>query len=267
MRMSPGARTVPDHAARFLRDSGLVEWDQGAFARAHVAPEWCQVLHVVAELEADTAITAQHAHTLGIDRAADIAAFLPVWADEEAEHARAIAILLRHQAYEPPVAAPAAIARHRRFVARLPRSLFGHLRPTGLVYCTLGAAAEYVTVVVYRELTTHVDDVAVARLLRDIERQERRHCAFFLTGARLRARELSNVEARLTRQLLRTMWEPPGVPSLGLPVWRDAFAPFLDDPALRSRVQEMDRIVDTIPHLGGMHLMERFLTEAVPLAA
>lgn len=258
---------LPDHAARFLRDAGPVEWDDSILAAARVDPGWCRVLHVVAGLEADTAITAGHARTTGIDRADDLAAFLPAWADEEAEHARAISALLAHQAYEAPVPAPAAIARHRRVAARVPRSVLGRLRVTGLVYCTLGAAAEYVTVVVYRALAAQIGDPAVTSLLRDIERQERRHCAFLLTAARRRAHGLSPMEARVARRVLRTMWEPPGVPSLGLPVWRAAFAPFLVDAHLRARVREMDRVVDAVPHLDGLGLMDRFLREQVPLAA
>jgi len=260
-------RTLPEHAARFLRDAGLVHWDEVACAGARVDPQVSRILHVVAQLEADTAITTQHAHTLGIDRADDIAAFLPQWAAEEAEHARAISVLLQHQTYVPPVAAPPAIARHRRLVARVPRQLFGRLRATGLVYCTLGAAAEYVTVVVYRELVAMVDDQAVEALLHEITHQERRHCAFLLTAARERARAISPVEGHLTRWVLAEMWAPPGVPSLGLDAWRDAFGPFIDDAVLRARVQEMDRIVDTIPHLGDLHLMQQFLEQRAPLAS
>ena len=71
----------------------------------------------------------------------------------------------------------------------------------------------------------------------------------------------------LARRLLVEMWEPPGVPSLGIDLWRETFAPFLDDPALRAHVGAMDRVVDAIPHLGGLDLMARFLDERVPLAA
>jgi rubrerythrin len=258
-------KTLPEHATRFLREAGPVPWNEAACARARVDPQVSRILHVVAQLEADTAITTQHAHTLGIDRGADIAAFLRQWAAEEAEHSRAISLLLQHQTYDPPVPAPPAIERHRRLVARIPRQALGRMRTTGLVYCTLGAAAEYVTVVIYRELVTMIADPAVAALLRAITSQERRHCAFFLTAARERARALSPVEARLTRWVLAEMWAPPGVPSLGLDTWRDAFAPFVEDAALRTRVEEMDRVVDTIPHLAGLHLMQQFLEQCVPL--
>ena len=105
------------------------------------------------------------------------------------------------------------------------------------------------------------------RCCREITRPERRHCAFLLTAARERGGAISSVEARLTRWVLEEMWEPPGVPSLGLDhVARPAFAPFIDDTTLRARVAEMDRIVDAIPHLADLHLMQRFLEQRVPLA-
>jgi hypothetical protein len=255
------APRVPGHLTRFLRDAGLVEWHEATVVSAPVDPDWCRVLHVVAQLEADTAISAQHAHTLGIDRTADVAAFLPVWTAEEAAHAAAIRAVLERQVYEAPTAAPGSIARRRRTVARLPRRAIGRLRPIGVLYGVLGAAAEYVTVLVYGELATRVEDPAVVALLREIARQERRHCAFFRGLARQRAGALSRVEAQLARRVLMAMWEPPGVPSLGLTVWRETFAPLLEDPRLRERVLGMDRVVDSVPGLEDLGLMERFLTD------
>jgi hypothetical protein len=253
--------TLPDHAERFLRDAGLVRWDEGGSASVHVRPDWSRMMHVVAGLEADTAITARCVQTLGLDRADDIAAFAPVWAAEEAAHARSIRALLAHQVYDQPAPAPPSIARKRRLLAGLPRRAAARLRPTGVVYCTLGAAAEYVTVLVYGELRARVGDPSVAGLLAEITRQERRHHAFFFTAARIRATALSPVEVRVTRRVLASMWQPPGVPSLGVSAWRQAFAPLLDDARLRARVLQMDRIVDAIPHLAGLRLMERFLAD------
>jgi rubrerythrin len=261
----PGA--VPEHAARFLRDAGPVPWDESRLVAAHVDEPACRILHVVSGLEADTEITTRHARTLGIDRADDVSAFLDVWAAEEAEHAHALGALLAHQTYRAPEPAPASIERRRRLVALLPRQVLGRLPQTGLLYCALGAAAEYVTIAVYDELSGLVDDPAVDDLLRSISRQERRHCAFFLSAARARARAMSSVNGRLTRRVLVEMWDPPGVPSLGLAAWRDAFAPFLADAELRARVLEMDRVVDSIPHLEGLDLMLNFLRDHAPLDA
>lgn len=258
---------LPEHAARFLRGAGLVRWNQSAFGTPRVGARWCRILHAVAGLEADTAITVRHAHTLGLDRHRDLAAFLPAWAVEEAEHARAIRALLAHELYEAPHAAPASIVRMRGLSARMPRRALGRWRPSGVVFGALGAAAEYVTVVVYHEVASQVGNPAVASLLREITKQERRHSAFFLTAARTRAAGMSTTEAWCARRVVASMWAPPGVPSLGLPVWLDTFAPLLGDEHLRARVREMDRIVDTIPGLEGLHLMNGFLAAHAPPGA
>jgi hypothetical protein len=255
---------LPEHATRFLRGAGLVRWDAAELRTGRIGAGWCRMLHAVAQLEADTAITVEHAHTLGLDRHRDLAAFLPVWAAEEAEHARALRALLGRERYEVPPAPPAAIARTRHLTARIPRRPLGRWRPTGVVFGALGAAAEYVTVVVYQALAAQVGDPGVSSLLRDITRQERRHCAFFLAAARTRAPAMSRFEVRATRRVLTSMWAPPGVPSLGLPVWLDTFAPLLGDPALRARVRGMDRIVDSVPGLDGLHLMDGFLAQHLP---
>ncbi len=47
--------------------------------------------------------------------------------------------------------------------------------------------------------------------------------------------------------------------SLGEVGWRDTPAPLLADVDVRARVEKMDRVLDSIPHLGGLRLMEAFL--------
>lgn len=247
------------YVERFLRRSGLIDWDGGSLARSRVDPELCRTLHVAALLEQDTDITAHQTRALGLDRAADVAAFLPVWEAEEAEHARALRSLLAYQRYAVPERRPAAIPRRRRWVARVPASAVGRLPATGLVYCALGAAAEYVTILTYTELGREVDDPVVGALLRAITRQEGRHFAFFLAAARERAAAMSSANGRIARRALVALWEPVGVPSLGIDAWHAQLGCRLAGPAFRARVEGMDRVVDSIPHLGGLHLMATFL--------
>jgi len=252
------------HVERFLRRSGLIDWDGDLLARSRLDPELCRTLHVAALLEQDTEITVRQTRALGLDRVDDVAAFLPVWEAEEAEHARALRWLLSHQHYRPPQPHPAAISRRRRLVARVPASTVGRLSPTALVYCALGAAAEYVTILTYTELVREVDDPAVDALLRAITRQEGRHFAFFLAAARSRAHAISPTSGRLARRALVALWEPVGVPSLGIDAWTAQFGRLLDDARFRARIEGMDRVVDSIPHLGGLRLMETFLRARVP---
>jgi hypothetical protein len=249
---------------RFLRRSGLVAWDRGALSPCRLDEEFCRLLHVVALLEEDTAISTRQARSLGIDRDSDIAAFLPSWEREEAEHARALRFLLAQQTYCRPPRRSTAIPLRRRAVALVPASPFRRLPQTGLVYSALGAAAEYVTIVTYTEFARSVEQPAVAALLRAIARQEGRHFAFFLAAARVRAEAMSSLHGRLARRALASLWEPVGVPSLGLPAWRRVFARLLERADFRARVQRMDHVVDSIPHLAGLQLMTTFMREEIP---
>jgi hypothetical protein len=122
----------------------------------------------------------------------------------------------------------------------------------------MGAAAEYVTMVTYGELA-RTAEADVASLLQSIARQEGRHFAFFLAAARTRGSSMSERSGLVARRLFTRLWRPPGVPSIGLPAWQSVFAPFLANNHFRDRVQHMDRVVDTIPHLDGMNLMQTFL--------
>ncbi len=232
-------------------------------ASCRIEQEQCGILHVAALLERDTDISARQARSLGIDCSPDVGAFLPVWEAEEAEHT-ALRFLLAHQTYTHPQSRPKAIPLRRRRVARVPLRALRCLPQVGFVFCALGAAAEYVTIVTYSELAGAVEHPVAASLIHDIARQEGRHLAFFLAAARARGVAMSPASGRLARRALEVLWEPVGVPSLGLSAWRTIFARFLERDHLRTRVQVMDRVVDTIPHLAGLNLMSNFLRAHAP---
>ena len=257
---------APSYLTNYLRQSGLLQWDRDALSSCELDQEVCRLLHTVAVLEDDTALSARQARSLGIDRSPDIAAFLPVWEREEAEHARALRFVLSGQSYDIPPSPPKKNALRRRCIALLPTTGLHHLPPTELVYCALGAAGEYATIVSYTELAKTVDQPAVASLLRSITRQEGRHFAFFLASAQVRAKSMSALSGRVAKQLLDSIWQPVGIPSLGLTAWRTIFARLLTNEDFRVRAEGMDRVVDMIPHLGGLNLMSTFLREHAPIA-
>lgn len=250
---------VTDYPTRFHRGSGLIAWDPVALAACRVDADLARILHAAAVLEQDTGITGSQARALGLERPRDLAGFLGVWEAEEAEHARALRFLLTHQAYAVPPERPASIPRRRHRLARVPLGLLGRAPQTPFVFCVLGAAAEYVAIVIYSALARVTDDAAAASLLRAIARQEARHFAFFLAAARVRGDDLSSVGGGIARRALAAVWEPVGVPSLGADAWEAAFGSLLARPDVGGRVAGMDRIVDTIPHLAGLELMAGFL--------
>jgi hypothetical protein len=253
--------TEVDYVDRFRFRAGLISWNAADFATCSLDPGFVQILHVAALLEEDTVITVRQGSSLGLHRSADLAEFLPQWELEEAEHGRALRFLLDHQDYEPPERRRKSLALRRRVVARIPARALVRLPETSFLFCVLGAAAEYVATVIYAELAKQSDSIPAEHLLRAIARQEARHFAFFLAAARLRGNRITTLNGHVARRVLRSIWEPIGVPTLGVSVWHDMFADWLEDARFRDRMVMMDRIVDSIPHLEGVGLMSGFLEE------
>ncbi len=258
---APELTVAPRYTASYLARAGAIAWDRDALSSCVLDRELCSILHTVALLEEDTAVSARQARSLGFVRSADVSAFLPMWEREEAEHGRALRFLLERQSYAQPKPAPRRTSLRRRGIALVPVTACRRFPQTELVYCAMGAAAEYVTIVAYTELAKMTDEPRVVSLLRAITRQEGRHFSFFLSAARVRAAKLSKRNGLIARRVFDALWEPPGVPSIGLAAWRSVFARFLVNEHFRERVQVMDRVVDTIPHFDGMHLMRTFLLD------
>jgi len=255
-----------DYLDRFRCQQGLISWNAAEFGRCRLNTGFARILHVAALLEEDTAITVRQGDSLGLDRVPDLAVFLPQWDVEEAEHGRALRALLAYQEYEPPQPSPPSVSRRRRLVARVPAQAVGRLPQAPFLFCVLGAAAEYVATILYAELAKRSDAPQVTQLLRSIARQEARHFAFFLAAARVRGHRMSAVNGRLSRSVLRAIWEPIGVPTLGTTTWHTMFGGWLEDEHFRHRIVMMDRIVDSIPHLEGARLMAAFLDSTCTVA-
>ena len=252
------------HVIRFRAQAGPIAWSPDELRRCALDPEMGRILHVAVLWEDDTSITARQGRSLGVDRAADIAEFLPLWRTEEADHARALHCLLEGRDHEAPAAATAAIARRRLVVARVPVRAMARLPQTAFVFCVLGAAAEYLATTIYAALAKEAEAAVLQRLLRSIARQEARHFAFFQAAARIRGERMGAVNGAVARRMTASVWTPIGVPTLGRDRWFETFAALLDDEHLRNRLLMMDRVIDSIPHLTDLHLMRRFL-EARPV--
>jgi Rubrerythrin len=248
-----------DHVERFARDAGPIDWDPAVLAGCRLGDDVGRVLAVAALLEEDTAISADQARALGMDRAPDVAAFLPSWAAEESEHARALRFLISDHPAGRALLRPGRTRVRRRGQALVPARPLGRFGPTSVAFCSLGAAAEYVAIVIYTELAKVATDVAVVALLRSITRQEGRHLAFFLAAAQLRAAGLPGHEQPVARHLVGSLWTPVGMASLGRERWWAEIGPLLERPGVRARVERMDRVVDAVPHLAELRLMTSFL--------
>lgn len=251
----------PVYLDRFRARAGLITWDREVLAGTRLPPDLARILHAAALLEGDTALTVRQCIALGFDRLADLAPFLPQWEAEEAEHGRALRALLAHRTAEAGSGQPGRRRPVDHLVARVPARFIGRSPHAPFVFCALGAAAEYLATALYAELATRAASPVVTELLRSIARQEARHLAFFLAAARVRGRRMSSLDGRLARGVLRALWSPIGMPTLGEEAWLELFVEWLDDDHLRDRFEMMDRVVDSIPQLAGMRLMGTFLDE------
>lgn len=251
---------TPDHLARFARGAGRIDWAPEALATCQLDDDVARLLAVAVLLEEDTAISAAQARALGLDRASDMAAFLTAWEEEEAEHGRALRCLTAGHVVGRPPTRPASSSVRRHGQALVPARLLGRFGPVGVTFCTLGAAAEYVAIIVYTELAKATADPTVVALLRSVIRQEGRHLGFFLAAAQYRAATMPSHEQRLARSLVAHLWSPIGMATLGTEQWWDEIGPLLERPRVRERVVGMDRVVDAVPHLAGLGLMGSFLS-------
>ena len=100
----------------------------------------------------------------------------------------------------------------------------------------------------------------LGELLRRIMRQEGRHIDFYAAQAKSRLAD-SRAAQRLTRTALRRLWAPVGRASC--PPTRSASSSahlFADGTGLAT-AQRIDRHIDRLPGLEGLHLIENSVAE------
>ncbi len=196
----------------------------------------------------------------------EITSFLTMWNYEEFWHGDAIAKVLdaHHE-----LAGSGRIAALRQ---RLPKS--DKWKPLGFqiasaitphltaIHMTWGAVNEWTTQAAYARLSKLADHPTLSELLGRIMKQEGRHIDFYATQAKGRLGG-SQAAQRMTRWALRRFWSPVGtgvVPEREVDFLRTYL---FGDEAGRSMAQRIDRRVDRLPGLEGLHLLQ----EAVGAAA
>ena len=251
--------TELDYVEEFLRSWGPVQWSS-AVAESKISPDLRNLIEAVAMVEANTVVEARKAQTAGLFKHHDLATFFPIWEAEEGEHARALKYLLSHDtnaAAHERIKSRGEHLRHRLspLVLFCSRALPG----VDLAFCALAAAAEYVTIVTYGDVSKRSESPQHKRLFLDIARQEGRHMRFYLAAAKARSHAYGRCAHIVARLILRYLWRPVGVNPLGAAGWQQAFAPLLQDPGFVVRVLKMDSVIDSVPGLEGLRLMQTYL--------
>jgi hypothetical protein len=189
----------------------------------------------------------------------DVTAFLACWSYEEHWHGEAIArVLYAHGEAAGPTRLAAVRRRHpgrdsvRPLLFALGSTFTKHMVA---VHMAWGAVNEWTTQAGYGRLAKKAGHPVLSELLKRIMRQEGRHIDFY-AGEASRRLEVSTAARRITRKALRTWWEP-----VGSGVMPDEEVEFLaghlfGDEEGGEVACRIDRHVDRLPGLAGLHLLE-----------
>ena len=200
-----------------------------------------------------------------VHRDPEITAFLSCWTYEEYWHGEALAKVL--DAHDEPGVASRLATMRRRLTRRdaVKPALFAlgsaFTRQLPAVHMSWGAVNEWTTQAGYARLAARADHPVLTELLRRIMRQEGRHIDFYAGEARRRLAASTRAQ-RITRFALRHWWTPVG--SGVMPVEEVNFlaAHLFGDRDGLEVARRIDRQVDRLPGLSGLHLLEAS-TEAI----
>lgn len=229
--------------------------------RSTPLPEWARrCLRYMHDIEFHTAcylrdVLMTHAHS-----DPEITAFLSFWLYEEFWHGEALAAVLG--AHGETAGASRVGLMRARLGAR------EKLRPLGMAaaswvvgadfvaaHMAWGAINEWTTQSGYAQLSRRSGHSILSELLTRIMRQEGRHIDFYASQARRRL-AISARARRLTRFALRRLWAPVGsgvMPAAESEHLRDSLFSGAEGLDVARRI---DRRVDRLPGLAGLHLVE-----------
>jgi hypothetical protein len=256
-----------------IQRSGRLQVDDidfEAFRQHPLDPSTLRCLRYMHDVEGHTACYLRDLLATRAHRDPEMTAFLACWCYEEHWHGEAIAQVLRAHG-EPAGRERLAASRHR-----LPRR--DALKPVAFtlasaltrhivaVHMAWGAVNEWTTQAGYGRLAARAKHPVLSELLRRIMRQEGRHIDFYSLGARTRLAD-SATARRLTRVALRRYWAPVGAGVMDSAEVRFLVNHLFGDTDGRAGAQRIDRAVDRLPGLEGLHLVQRAvddLTTAPP---
>jgi len=203
----------------------------------------------------------------------EITTFLSFWAFEEYWHGEALGRVLEAHGES----SEARIVAHRDGFdwhdRILPIATFVASKITShvpAVHLSWGAINEWTAQAAYGRLAAKAEHPTLSRLLARIMKQEGRHIDFYASRARDRL-AASNAARRLTRRALRRFWTPVGAGLMPREEVAYVASYLFDDPEGRATVARIDRHIDRLPGLEGLHLMdgarERLAAQAPRIAA
>jgi hypothetical protein len=251
--------SITDYEQRVARlDLGDIDWDD--FRRRPLDPASLRCLRYMHDVEYHTVCYLRDLLTTRAHSDPEVTAFLTFWNYEEYWHGQALSQVL--EAHEIPAGPPRVgrrrdERRRRDSLAPLVHGLSSFVARDSLiaVHLTWGAINEWTTQAGYARLAELAHHPTLRELLRRIMRQEGRHIDFYASQA---ARRLDDDHRarRLTRWALRRLWRPVGAGVQPAGEVRFLVTHLFGDDDGRATVRRIDRRVDALPGLTGLHLTE-----------
>ncbi|MGH9046901.1 MAG: ferritin-like domain-containing protein [Acidimicrobiales bacterium] len=255
--------------AKLIQRSARLEIDDidfDAFRTRPLDPNALRCLRYMHDVEGHTICYLRDILVTRAHRDPEVTAFLACWSYEEHWHGEAIGRVL--DAHGENSGASRLIPMRQQ----LPRN--DSLRPAifsavsavtkhlPAVHMAWGAVNEWTTQTGYARLVAKAKHPVLAEVLRRIMRQEGRHIDFYAAQAAQRLGS-SRAAQRLTRYALRRFWGP-----VGSGVMPEAEVRFLatylfgDERGLEA-ANRVDRHIDRLPGLQGLHLLTGAVEEAM----
>jgi hypothetical protein len=183
-----------------------------------------------------------------------VTTFLTMWAYEEFWHGEALGRVL-HAHGEAAGRERVATTRAARPTSPLPMwvmsKVSAHVVTVAMAW---GAVNEWTTQAGYLRLAERAGHPTLTELARRIARQEGRHIDFYASQAEERLAASSRAQ-RVTRWLLRHRWAPVGSSLMPATETAHVIRHLFAGPDGRAMVDRIDRHIERMPGLAGLHLV------------
>jgi hypothetical protein len=242
----------------------IEDLDLGAFTVAPLDPDTLRCLRYMHDVEGHTVCYLRDMLVTRAHRDPEMTAFLTCWNYEEHWHGDAIGQVLGAHG---EVAGRRRLAEARRRFSKQDafRPMMFHFtsaltRHLTALQMTWGAINEWTTQAGYARLAAKSENPVLGELLRRIMRQEGRHIDFYVAQAKGRLGE-SRAAQHLTRAALRRFWGPVGSGVMPREEIRFLVGHLFSDDSGLATAQRIDRNIDRLPGLAGLHLVENSVAD------
>ena len=242
----------------------IEDLDMGAFSAQPLDPDTLRCLRYMHHVESHTVCYLRDMLVTSAHKDPSVTAFLTCWNYEEHWHGEALGQVLNAHG---ELSGRGRLAEMR---SRLPkRDAFRPMlfnvtsaisRHLVAVHMAWGAVNEWTTQAGYARLAAKADNPVLGELLRRIMRQEGRHIDFYASQARSRLAASCGAQ-RITRAALRRVWAPVGSGAMPKDEIRFLIGHLFSDTTGLATAQRIDRHIDRLPGLDGLHLVESSVAE------